>query len=75
MSKTKAILLSYKHTVEEDDGNKENIPSPQVDDDIEFEWGKHRQSSDEENDDSVTQRHRKLLTRNHLVHNKLLENI
>ena len=35
----------------------------------EFERDEYEQSLEEENDDPVTQRHRKLLTRNRLVHN------
>ena len=76
MSKRKVTTVSYEDAVrnilnfvEGDDGGIENIPLPLIGNNAEFERGKYEQSSDEEHNDPVTQRRKKLLTRNRLFHN------
>lgn len=76
MSKRKVTTVSYEDAVrnilnfvEGDDGGIENIPLPLIDNNAEFERGKYELSSDEEYNDPVTQRRKKLLTRNRLFHN------
>ena len=76
MSKRKVTTVSYEDAVrnilnfvEGDDGGIENIPLSLIDNNAEFERGKYELSSDEEYNDPVTQRRKKLLTRNRLFHN------